>query len=166
MACCTWGQGGGEGSGWVVAGSVPRVLVRAPGLQSRVPSLAPVPLRVTATALGVPWVTEGHTHLKAALCKGKGVGDSCLKRENASFPVPPGLQTLFPCPTLGVHGPSAPGWSDPAPLRVWAGPPVGWALLPVRWEFLPAESQAAGGGSSSLSPELSLDLEKGDSAFG
>lgn len=41
--------------------------------QSHVPSLAPVPLGVTATALGVPWVTEGHSHLKAALCKGRGV---------------------------------------------------------------------------------------------
>lgn len=48
----------------------------------------------------------------------------------------------------------------PHPFRVRAGPPVGWALLPVGWEFLPAESQAAGGGNSPLSPELSLDLEK------
>lgn len=101
MACCTWGQSDGEGSGlsWFFS-SCPCANPGAAGggreQQSHVPSLAPVPLRVTATAFGVPWVTEGHTYLKAALCKGKGVGDSCLKRENASFlpPQPPDFVPL------------------------------------------------------------------------
>lgn len=59
--------------------SFPCILVQALGLpevgSSRVvsPSLAPVPARVTAAALSVPWVNEGHACLQAPLCKGKGV---------------------------------------------------------------------------------------------
>lgn len=110
--------------------------------QSHVPSLAPVPLRVTATALGVPWVTEGHTHLKAALCKGKGVvlGIPVGKEKMLLLSLPPPASRLCSLSHSWCARPLCPRpGAIPHPLRVWAGPPVGWALLPVGWEFLPAE---------------------------
>lgn len=78
MACCTWRWSDGEGSGlslflFLASLCKPRGCGGGWEQQSHVPSLAPVPLKITATALSVPWVTERHTHLKAVLCKGKGV---------------------------------------------------------------------------------------------
>lgn len=46
--------------GWEQQGHVPQ------------PCSCPPP-GVTAAALGVPWVIEGHACLQAALCKGKGL---------------------------------------------------------------------------------------------
>lgn len=112
---------------------------QAPGLpaedrssRAMSPSLAPFPPQSHSHCSRCP-MGDGRTCLPAGCSmqrEGGGVGDSCLKRENASFPAPPAPRFCSPVLLSVCTAPLPGSGAILHPLRVRAGPlPVGWALL-------------------------------------
>lgn len=128
--------------------SSPRAASGGREQQGHVPQPCSCPPRGHSRCSRCP-MGDGRTCLPASCSmqrEGGGVGDSCLKRENASFPAPPAPGFCSPV-LLSVCTAPLPGSGAILHLlRVQAGPlPVGWALLAG---VCPGGTQPAGGGRS------------------
>lgn len=145
---CPCASPGAASGGWGAAGPCPPALLLSPS-------------RVTAVALDVPGVSEGHSPVSCSMQReGDGAGDSCLKKGNASFPAPspPDFAPLSRswcarplCPRPGVILHPAGCGQDPSPQGGLCGQ-----------EFVPASGRWRVPSLSSGWPWRKVTLPLGD----